>query len=238
MSLSHALCSFVLLALSGQCFAHRLDEYLQATMISLGKDRIVVEMRLSPGVAVAPFVVAAIDRDADGVLSNTEQTAYVDRVRRDVSITLDGDVLTLHLISKKFASVQEMREGRGEIQLEFFAGIPGREIVARKLLFENHHQSQIGAYLVNILAPADPDIRILSQIRNFQQSSYHLDYSQARVSSGPLSLGSQSGQRAWLIALALLMTSRFIFLWWRRAGAGRFMTPHRQRDGTPPARTM
>jgi hypothetical protein len=208
--------SLVLLLLSGQVFAHRLDEYLQATMISLGKDRIAVEMRLSPGVAVAPFVIATIDRDGDGAISSQEETACVRQVLDNVSMSLDGDVLALHLVSKMFAGVKDMREGRGEILLEFFADIPRQGIGARKLLFENNYQRQIGAYLVNSTVPSDPDIRITAQARNFQQSSYRLDYSQARASSRPLSLASWSGQRAWLIALAVLITTRCTFLWRQR----------------------
>jgi hypothetical protein len=205
--------SFILLALSGQVFAHRLDEYLQATMISLGQDRIAVEMRLSPGIAVAPFVIATIDRDGDGAISSTEEMACVEQLLRNISMSLDGDILALHLVSKTFARVQDMREGRGEILLEFFADIPRRDRGARKLLFENNYQRQIAAYLVNAIAPSDPDIRIRAQTRNFQQSSYRLDYSQARTSSGPLSTSSWFGQRAWLVALALLITTRFAFLW-------------------------
>jgi hypothetical protein len=204
--------SFVLLAISGQAFAHRLDEYLEATMISLEKDRVAVEIRLSPGVAVAPFVIATIDRDGNGAISNTEEMACVEQVLGNVSMSLDGDVLPLHLVSKTFARVQDMREGQGEILLEFSADIPSRGRGARKLLFENNYQHQIGAYLMNATVPSDPDIRIRAQTRNFQQSSYSLEYTQATSSSGPLSMVLWSGQRAWLIALALLIATRFALL--------------------------
>ena len=46
----------------------------------------------------------------------------------------------------------------------------------RRLIFENHHESRIAAYLVNCLVPRDPDIRITAQNRNYQQSFYQLDY--------------------------------------------------------------
>ena len=38
--------------------AHRLDEYLQATLISVEKDRVQAPMRLVPGVAVSSFVLS------------------------------------------------------------------------------------------------------------------------------------------------------------------------------------
>ena len=51
----------------------------------------------------------------------------------------------------------------------------------RRLIFENHHQSRIAAYLVNCLVPHDRDIRFVAQNRNQQQSFYQLDYVQAGV---------------------------------------------------------
>ncbi len=216
MKTNLARCSIFLLALSSQAFAHRLDEYLQATLVSLGKDRIEVEMRLIPGVAVAPFVLAAIDRNGDGVISSAEESAYLEQVLRDVSVKLDGAALPLRAIRQVFPSVQDMREGRGEIQMEFVAAIR-RNVAAQSLVVENKHQSRIAAYLVNAVTPSDPDIRITAQSRNYQQSSYRLDYSQVSPPSGPLSLVSWPGQRVWLLALGLLMTTRLTFLWRRRA---------------------
>jgi len=41
---------------------HRLDEYLQATLIGLTRDGVDVEINLTPGVAVLPAVMAVIDQ--------------------------------------------------------------------------------------------------------------------------------------------------------------------------------
>jgi REP element-mobilizing transposase RayT len=57
----------ILLALGGAVFAHRLDEYLQATLISVEQDHVHASMRLIPGVAVSSFVLASIDTNGDGV---------------------------------------------------------------------------------------------------------------------------------------------------------------------------
>ena len=54
-----ALAVFLTLRVPG--FAHRLDEYLQATMLSVGKDHMNAFMRLVPGVAVSSRVLAEID---------------------------------------------------------------------------------------------------------------------------------------------------------------------------------
>lgn len=74
------------------------------------------------------------------------------------------------MLSMKFPTMDEMKDGLGEIQLEFKIDLPrgGRN---RKLTFENHHQSRIAAYQVNCLLPRDPAIRIAAQERNYSQSS-------------------------------------------------------------------
>ncbi len=47
--------------------AHRLDEYLQAARIDLQRDGVRIALDLTPGSAVADALIAAVDRDHDGV---------------------------------------------------------------------------------------------------------------------------------------------------------------------------
>ncbi len=177
--------------------AHRLDEYLQATILSVEKDRLDAFIRLVPGVAVSSAVLASIDSNADGVLSDTEQHAYAERVLRDLSLSVDGQVLKPQLLSVDFPRVEEMKEGLGEIKIEFAAKLmPGG--LHRKIVFENHHQRRMSAYLVNCLVPRDRDIRIVAQNRNGNQSFYQLEYVQAGGRSDALALRCCSSLRAWL----------------------------------------
>jgi hypothetical protein len=211
----------VILLLAGMpAGAHRLDEYLQGAIVSVSKDRVQAQMTLTPGVAVYPMVLAGIDTDADGVLSPAEQKAYGERVLRDVTVTIDGHALTPHLVSLEFPSTDEMKEGRGEIRIEFSADLP-RGGPSRTLTFDNRHQSRIAAYQVNCLVPRDPDIRIVAQNRNYLQSHYELKYVQTGA-AGPLSFAWWPGDQAWLGSVALLLFVRFAFLWRRRGGAGGF----------------
>src|ERR1700722_17593642 len=119
-----AVSTAILLTLGSSASAHRLDEYLQATIISVEKDRVQATMRLVPGVTVSDFVMTTIDSNADGAISQTEQRAYAERVLRDVSLTVDGDILRPRLISVEFPGLEAMKEGLGEIQIEFSADLP------------------------------------------------------------------------------------------------------------------
>jgi hypothetical protein len=139
-------------------------------------------MRLIPGVAVSASIIASIDSNGDGVISEAEQSAYAERVLGDLSLTIDGNRLRPQLVSISFPRVEQMREGLGEIQIEFTADLPPGG-PNRRLILENHHQNRNAAYLVNCLVPRDHDIRIVAQNRNEQQSVYELDYVQAGVPS-------------------------------------------------------
>src|SRR5262252_4907174 len=71
--------------------AHRLDEYLQATRISIEAGRIVVEINLTPGAAVAENVIAQIDQNRDEEISAVESTAYASAVLKSASLDIDSE---------------------------------------------------------------------------------------------------------------------------------------------------
>jgi hypothetical protein len=184
---------------------HRLDEYLQGTIVSVEKDRLKAEITLTPGVLVFPLVMAQIDTDADGVISAAEQRAYAARVLGDLSVAIDGQHLTPRLVSVRVPELEEMREGRGGVQIEWIADLSGGGR-NRKLTIENRHQSGISVYQVNCLVSSDPGIRIGAQIRNYAQSHYELEF----VRRDP---GASAGWPvlAWGSPFAVLLVARLLF---------------------------
>ncbi len=172
---SLAVCVVALLALATPAFAHRLDEYLQATTIDVGRDRIDLRVRLTAGVASATKVLAAIDVNGDNMISDAEQRAYAERVRRDLSLKLDGHDAPLRLVSFAYPSIADIRTGLGDIVLQFATDIAPRSAI-RDLKFQNHHQPATPVYLVNTLLPSDTTVHILGQDRNRDQSSYTMQF--------------------------------------------------------------
>ena len=196
-----------LLFIGSPAFAHQTDEYLQATTISVEKNRIQAHIRLTPGVAVFPAIRASIDTDANGVFSRAEQRFYVGRVLDDVWLTVDAERLPLRLASWKFASVEKMKAGLGSIDIYIEAEVL-HSGCNRRIIFKNHHQSRIAAYQVNCLVPSDPDIQVTAQTRNYQQSLYQLDYTQVgNVCSAPPSLTWQFNGWQYLAAVTFLLSA-------------------------------
>jgi hypothetical protein len=206
----------ILLSLAPPAAAHRLDEYLQATIISVERDHVQAFMRLVPGVAVSSIVIPDIDTNGDGIVSDTERRGYAERVLRDLSLSIDGHLLKPRLVSVDSTGIGAMREGLGEIRIEFSADLPRSTASDRRLIFENRHQRRIAAYLVNCLVPRDKTIQIAAQIRSENQSFYQLDYLQA---------GGRSGVGVPLGLLALLLCAGFVLLLRLRASRDRTSQP-------------
>ena len=199
----------VLLALSltGSGAAHRLDEYLQATLIGVARDGTDVEIQLTPGVAMLPVLMAVIDQDRDGRISPGEERAYVGRVVRDVELRVDGVPAPLSLVDSKFPAIEAMREGLGTIQMKLRTQRVGHE-----LRFENRHLPQISAYLVNCLAAPSDGLVVRRQKRDEAQKSIAFEYS--------FSTGAPEGARAawiavgplWPAAIGMLLVARMAVL--------------------------
>jgi len=165
------------LSCGGAASAHRIDEYLQATLLSVESERVQASMRLVPGEVVAPSVIAGIDSDGDGIFSEAEQSAYAQRVLNDLSINVDAVATPPTLVSWRFPAPAQMREGLGEVLIDYMVTLP-KHAGDRTFVLVNRHRSDQSVNLVNALAPGDATIRILDQKRNPNQSRYELDFRQ------------------------------------------------------------
>ena len=155
--------------------AHRLDEYLQATRVSLAMDRIVLKIDLTPGVDVAPLVFARINTHRNGSISDSEGRAYANQVLKDVVLEVDGKRQQLDFVSSQFPSFRDMASGTGVIRIEAstaWTGTPG----GHSLVYQNNHSPDLGAYLVNALIPASPEIEITGQQRDVMQRGMRLAF--------------------------------------------------------------
>ena len=170
------ICSIViLLTFPAAIVAHRLDEYLQATRLSVAMDRIVLKTDLTPGVDVAPMIFALINTNHDGRISEAEGKAYAKQVLKEIVLEVDGRRQHLDLVSSQFPSFQEMSAGMGAIRIEAraaWAAAPGRH----SLFYQNNHRPDLGAYLVNALVPASREIEITEQRRDSRQREIRMGF--------------------------------------------------------------
>jgi hypothetical protein len=178
------------------------------------------------------LVFASIDTNGDGVISGREERAYAERVLGDLSLSLDGEHLSLRLVSATFPEPAEMRQGLSAIELELSADVPvpGAD---RRLVFENRHQRPIAAYLVNTLIPREPGYPHHGPERDYPQARYELGYAQAGAVPQPASFTWWSGARGLLVASALFMFAWPVVLCRRRRPPVRHgIRHHRRQRGT------
>jgi hypothetical protein len=201
-----------LLALSviGGAAAHRLDEYLQATLIGVTRDGIDVEIHLTPGVAMLPVFMAVIDQDGDGRISPAEERAYAARVAREVELRVDGAPAPLSLIEGNFSPIEAMREGLGTIRMKLHTARTGHA-----LRFENRHLPQVSAYLVNCLAAPSDGLVVGRQVRDEAQKSIAFEYAfGADAVGGPRAPWIALGP-FWPAAIGMLLAARIAALFYR-----------------------
>ena len=167
-----ALC----LGVSVSLRAHRVDEYLQAARVSVDPDRVSVELDLTPGVAVAPSILAMIDADGNGDISAVERDNYARRVVDGLVVTIDGHTIRPRLDRRQIPALRDLKEGTGSIRLSASAPLPALAVGAHQLFISNRHRADIGVYLANAMMPDDPRIEISAQRRDVFQHELTIEY--------------------------------------------------------------
>ena len=153
-------------------WAHRLDEYLQATLVAIAPRQVKIDLSLTPGIAVASNVVSIIDLDGNRVVSPQEEVAYGKRVLSDLTVSVDDKPIRLRVAGSKFPVMSEILEGVGSFQLQLEAPLPRLNSGVHQLRIENRHLPLISQYLANALVPELPTVLIQRQDRNEAQTSY------------------------------------------------------------------
>ena len=165
-----------LLAVPSAGFAHRLDEYLQATLVAIEPGGFRLQINLTPGVAFADQMLGLIDRNRDSVISTNEAAAYAELLKHDLIVQLDQRNIELKLTASNFADPAELRTGLGIIQVEFSV-TPGSLAAGRhKLTVENRHLPAASVYLFNAAQPGSTSVRITGQKRNENQSTGEITF--------------------------------------------------------------
>jgi gamma-glutamyltranspeptidase / glutathione hydrolase len=167
---------FGLVTLPSTVFAHRLDEYLQATLVAIEPSGFRLHINLTPGVEVAKQVLAVIDRDHDGVISTNEAAGYSELLKRDLIVRLDQRNVELKVTASNFPSTAELRTGLAIIQMEFSVTPSPLVAGAHKFTLENRHLPTVSVYLFNAAQPKSGSVQIITQKRNANQSAGEIEF--------------------------------------------------------------
>jgi hypothetical protein len=194
--------------------AHRLDEYLQASRLSVDTERVDLEIDLTAGVAIASKVFSWIDTNSDGSISASEGEAYAQQVLRSVVLSIDGKPVPVTLVETGFPQFREMSLGVGTIRLRATAKLPRASAGRHHVSFLNTHRPELSVYLVNALVPANPRIQLADQHRDNAQHGLALDYTV--IADAP-------SARTFVLLAGLVLAARWLL-------RGRYPVTHRRYD--------
>ena len=127
------------------------------TRVSLSRNRVVLEIDLTPGATIAPDVIARLDRDGDNAISPIEAAAYGELVLSDLVLTLDERPVTMTLAHAEVAPIDSLRSGIGAIQLRAVGALEPDVTGPRQVYFRNNHQPSMSVYMVNALDSRRPE---------------------------------------------------------------------------------
>jgi nickel/cobalt transporter (NicO) family protein len=189
--------------------AHRRDEYLQAARIGIDARRVLIELDLTPGIAVAPRILDEIDRDRNGVFSDNEARAYATRVLGELRVDVDGQVLALALSNSQTPTVDAILKGEGTIQYQLTAAVQTLTAGNHRLFYRNAHHADIGVYLANALVPATDRVVVLTQHRDVAQRELTIEYTlrDRQILEAPM----------WLFAIIAVAATLLAAELWRRS---------------------
>jgi hypothetical protein len=205
--------------------AHRLDEYLQATRLSIDIEHVDLEIDLTAGAALASNVFAWIDTNRDGEISRAEGEVYARLMLRSVVLKIDGCPVPVTLTGTSFPQFRDMSLGVGTIRLRATAKVPSEGAGRHQVSFLNTHQPESSVYLVNALVPANPRIQLGDPRRDQAQHSLKLGYTVKADAPSPLERTFAPLARSVMIG----------WLLWRFGFALTQAVAHRQRPSRPGA---
>jgi hypothetical protein len=201
--------------------AHRLDEYLQATRLSIDIGHVDLEMELTAGAAHASDVFAWIDTNGDGEISGAEGEAYARQVLRSVVLKVDGYAVPVTLAGSSFPQFRDMRLGVGTIRLRATAKVPSAGAGRHQVSFFNTHRLESSVYLVNALVPENPRIQLGDPRRDAGQHGLTLDYTVIAETPSRLDRSfallaglAMAGWLLWRFGYALTHAAALLERWW------------------------
>jgi hypothetical protein len=200
-----------LLALPTGALAHRLDEYLQATLVSIEPGDVRLEINLTPGVSVAEPIIALIDRDRDGAIWAGEANAYAEMLKHDLTVRLDDREMELKVGAVNFPEIADLRKGWGVMQIEFTVSPGSLTTGEHRLTLADQHLAAASVYLINAAKPRSGSIQIIRQTRNQTQSTGEIEFAYHPPASPP-----RSGRTP--VCVGALLLAGFAVVWWVRSG--------------------
>lgn len=166
---------FALLVAAISASAHRTSGLLQASLVEVLPTQVRIEVTLTPGIDIAPEIIALLDLNRDGEFSEIESEAWSELFMAKQNVTVDGQSLPLTLQSVRTSPLSEMTSGHAEIVMCFTGALGKLATRSRTIVCVNRYEPIPCAYQCNGLVPKAPGVRINSHRRDARQQELTLE---------------------------------------------------------------
>lgn len=156
--------------------AHRIDEYLHAAFVAIRPAGAELQLSLTPGQAVAGAVMAEMDSDRDGRVSDLEQRAYAESILNHLRVDIDDAATLPRLESFRFPEAAAVREGVGVVELKATISCEPFAEGTHRFRLVNRHTNHSTIHLANALQPETSEIEILRQTRDLTQRELVIEF--------------------------------------------------------------
>ncbi|MEZ4731310.1 MAG: hypothetical protein R3E79_29680 [Caldilineaceae bacterium] len=175
---------FTLLAAPKAALAHPADVYLQASYLTVLPTQIVVELKLSPAILVAPELLTTLDPNGDEQIEEAEWQAYVDQIVPQLALQVNGQPLLLTVTELETMPYLNIQAGYGEIRITLAADLAAVTsnftTGTHQIYYKNNFAPTGVAYQVNAFVDqtgaGEPTITLGKQNRDELQQSIAVDY--------------------------------------------------------------
>ena len=106
-----------LILLVGPVAAHPHTKVEQQAMLSIGLDRASLSIRIVPSYDEGAAILAYIDKNEDGVISQAEETLFGQAVLSQTRLTVDRSEVALSGLSVAIPDAAEIASGSGIIEI-------------------------------------------------------------------------------------------------------------------------
>lgn len=161
--------------------AHSLDQFLQASYLTLGAKQVDLELDLTPGLMVAPQVLQSLDSDGNQQISESEGRAYAETLLQNISLEIDGQVYTLRLTSLELPTFLNLQAGYGTLKVFAQTDALPTTTNTHRLFYKNSNQLTGSVWQVNAFVEDGAAFSLGPQNRDDLQQTLTVAYAPAGV---------------------------------------------------------
>lgn len=188
------------LLMPGRADAHPLDQLGQLVIVHLGAKTTQVSLTIGGGMLANEMVLQDLDANGDGVISPAEQSAWLERLAREVHISLDGAQVPIapNQIAVSLPNVKDFHYGLAPIVATFPVPLPNQAGARAHLItFRSNYQPDLARYGLQVQSAPGASVTDQSWPAREMKVAFTTDPAAATMAAASASRSTSAAASAW-----------------------------------------